>query len=202
MQELGQEVQKYIAENEDKIIRALENYYRNFLTEQEKEFVGWCNLENVYPNRVADYIKANDLGNPNNREDALEYLRKVNALECVLVTEEIVRDEVKALPDEELEKAYEEVIIGAKFYIGSFGGVARIKDCDLTDAELVHYAAYSYAFATYNFTKELFRKGKPETLKVKKDSRHSEQVPVENIFADAVRRIAICEEYARKIDQE
>lgn len=136
----------------------------------------------------------------NNRNDVNEEYRSAvkNSLEKIAEIESRIREKIVGLSDSELSNIYKQIIVGARFYIGSFGGVSRLRGAQGNDSQLMHRAAYANALATYDFTKNLILQGNQTTLKVKRDSGHSEQVPIENIFFDAVRRITIFEEYARR----
>lgn len=107
-------------------------------------------------------------------------------------TELRIKREVAAWGDEELFKSYQLALQGAKAHIGSAWGFGNIND-----TEVIHYTAHTYALDTCRFTKEAIRKG-VKKLKVKKDCRHSEYVNIEQVLLDAIRRVAVLEEYIRR----
>jgi len=114
-------------------------------------------------------------------------------------TEKQIRKEIRKLTNNELVSEYEKTVTGATAFVGSLkGGVNQISNWTGDKDLLVHYLAYATAAGTYHFTKKCIQEGKIKELRVKIDARHHANVSVGEIFADAVRRLAILEEYVRR----
>ncbi|MBW2965636.1 hypothetical protein KY342_00870 [Candidatus Woesearchaeota archaeon] len=109
-----------------------------------------------------------------------------------------IREEVTQLSEKDLEDVYQRTIIGSKSYVESFGGVSRLRNTEGDDSQLVHRAAYANALATYNYTKKLILENNETQRRIKVRRANGLFADVKDVFTDAVRRIAVCEEYARR----
>jgi hypothetical protein len=114
--------------------------------------------------------------------------------------EEAAIKQVLGYSEQQIRAEYKNIIAGPEAYIGSLrGGVHRICNLEMHEKqlpELFHHIAYTNAYNTYLYTKDAIRDGVKD-LKVKKGRRHSVRLSVEEIFSDAVKRMAVLEEYKK-----
>jgi len=71
---------RYIKENEDKIISALANYYKEFIEGKGMLLICYCIEDDLDFRMVFRYMKMNDFYIPKDDNQAREYLERIKEL--------------------------------------------------------------------------------------------------------------------------
>ncbi len=132
---------------------------------------------------------------------------KGSDLEILVQIEEKIRKKVLSMSNEKLEEEYKKITEGTNRYLESLKRKERdveIRGLNLEIDAMRFYGAYSSTLSTYGFAKEALRKGTPKQLKVRvnnkdKFGRGYTMIDTKEIFLDAARRVAILEEYSKRI---
>lgn len=136
------------------------------------------------------------------RRDLLrEYGYDIKAVRNLEAIKDEISEDIAKMSNQELNEAYKNICTGAQAFVSSLRGQIGGFGKEHVEERVKDALTYSSSLDTKRFAEKCIERGYPKKLKVKRNSRQSEQVSVEDIFIGSCRRIAIMEEYARRNEE-